>query len=746
MFFKSLVLFLLIMLNVYADFQPLHINADNATWNNITNDLWVKGNVKVLQFFKDGTKRQLRCDSLHYNRLTDKITAYGNVELIEADGNIYNADSIVIDSRFNSGILEGMRSITTDAARTNAKIVRRQEGNSTILEDVDYSPCKLCENGNVTWKLEAESVEHDQSERIVKYRNVYLVFKGVKIFYMPYFSHPDPKVKQKSGVLMPSFGYSKDLGFSISAPYLFAAKNQDLTIAPMIMTKKNPLLATEYRRRFYNGEMSLGGSYTRNHSTKKQFSQIPSKDRWNVSGLLCYHMTDRNRLTVDLNRASDTTYLTKFRLIKQSSTFSRQKNLTSTLNFEHFGDNAYGMIKSQSFQTDTPQTTPLILPYTRYRYQTSPFTNRSYLIWDSSFLGIFRKKPNLDKAGFDRTGKKLFRVSSGATWIVPYTTANGHIFKGTIATRADAYMSQYFNPYQADLSQQKKYDTKVTNRIFPQASIDWRYPLMTNFKTLNWILEPRGLIAIAPENLNRKIMPNEDSKLFTLDDTSIFLPNRFDGIDRVDQGRRGVLGVDNHMRWGQMQRASLFVGQTYRMDKKSVVGNPQGESAFVSDYVTRLLYQPNDWCAMFARASIKQQTLNARYSEYGTSLGKKILKLDASYVYAQKGLNYSNATISQVSYQLSSAINGNWKLSVSQIRNLRDKRKEALASFAGISFEDDCFTTKLSVYKSNYADRDIKPDTGFFLQFSLKNLGTFTPSSAPIYPGSPLTKFNYPKC
>ncbi len=714
--------------------QPLHVNANEASWNEKTNDLWLKGNVVATNFFDDGTKRQLKCDSLHYNRLTDQITAYGNVELVEADGNIYSVDRLTLDSKFNSGVLEGMRALTTDASRTNAKIVERQDGRSTVLKDVDYSPCKLCENGSVTWKLEAESVEHDQEERILKYYHVFLVFKGVKILYMPYFSHPDPKVKQKSGFLMPSFGYSKDLGFSVATPYLFAAKNQDLTITPMIMSKKNPLLATEYRRRFYDGEMSFGGSYTRNHSTKKQFDKIPSKDRWHMFGAMQYHMTDRNRLSVDLNRASDTTYISKFKLNKQTSTFSRQKNLTSTVNFEHFGDQAYGTIRTQAFQTDTPETTPLILPYARYRFQTSPFDNRSYVVWDSSLLSIFRKAPILAQ-----TGKQVFRVSSGGAWTMPHTTSNGHIFKSTLSTRGDAYVSQFYNPNQPQLSQQKKYDSQIESRIFPQASVDWRYPLMANFQQLNWILEPRGLVAVAPSKLNRRRMPNEDSKMFTLDDTSVFLPNRFDGLDLVDEGQRGVLGVDNHMRWGQQQRASVFLGQSYRFDKKAVVGSSQGEGRAASDYITRMLYQPNDWWVIFTRNALIRRTLHPRFSEVGTSLGKPVLKLDASYVYARHGLNNSSSKISQVNCQLSSAINESWKLSVAQIRNLKNFKMGALATFAGIAYEDDCFTTKFSVYKSDYSDRDIKPDTGFLLQFSLKNLGGFTPISAPTYPGSLLT-------
>ena len=731
--FRIFIVFSLLCLGIDAA-QPLYLRGDHASWNQKTYDLWIKGNVSVLQHLSDGTQRRLNCDSLHYNRLSDKITAYGGVEITEPNGDVLTADHLELDSHFNTGFLEGMRVFTTDAARFSAKNATRSEGHSTIFADADYSPCKQCADGSVTWKLEADSVEHDQTEKLIKYHHVFLVFKGIKILYMPYFSHPDPTVKQKDGLLAPAFGISKDLGFSMTLPYLFAAKNQDLTITPMLMTRQNPLLAAEYRRRFRDGEFSLSGSNTRMRHDKKLYTTIPKRDRWNVSSLLSWHMTDRNRLTVDLNRASDTTYLSRYRLNKQSSTFSRKKNLTSTVNYEHFGDSGYGIIRTQAFQTDTPLTTPIVLPYARYRYQTAQFANGSHLVWDSNLLSIFRRRPI-----FTQTGKQTFRASSGLTWNLPYTTANGHIFKTSLSTRGDAYMVKQYNPNQTTIVAQNKYNNDVETRIFPQAALDWRYPLLSTQERLNWILEPRGLIALAPQNLNRRRLPNEDSRMFALDDTSIFLPNRFDGIDLVDAGQRGVLGVDNHLRWGQQQRASIFMGQSYRFDHKVVVGQNQGEGRFASDYISRVLYQPNEWWVIFMRGAFMRNNMKPRYTEWGASLGKPMLKLDTSYVHARRGLNASSSMISQVNWQLSSEINENWKISVAQIRNMKHFQKGVLASFAGLTYTDDCFESKFSLYRSHYRDRDLKPDMGFFLQFSLKNLGSFTPSSAPTYPGSVLT-------
>ena len=40
-----------------------------------------------------------------------------------------------------------------------------------------------------------------------------------KVFYLPYFSHPDPTVKRKSGFLTPTYSSSENLGTSINVPY-----------------------------------------------------------------------------------------------------------------------------------------------------------------------------------------------------------------------------------------------------------------------------------------------------------------------------------------------------------------------------------------------------------------------------------------------------------------------------------------------------------------------------------------------
>src|SRR3546814_11691960 len=54
------------------------------------------------------------------------------------------------------------------------------------------------------------------------------------VLYTPYFSHPDPTIKRKSGILAPDVGNSTLLGTFVQAPfYISLTDSRDLTLAPM---------------------------------------------------------------------------------------------------------------------------------------------------------------------------------------------------------------------------------------------------------------------------------------------------------------------------------------------------------------------------------------------------------------------------------------------------------------------------------------------------------------------------------
>ena len=109
--------------------------------------------------------------------------------------------------------------------------------------------------------MKAARIIHDEGEKMMYFEDAALEFFGTPIAYLPYFSAPDPTVKRKTGVLVPSVSSSSVYGYSVEVPYFWAlAPNYDFTFTPMITTQQGPLLQGEWRHRLVNGSYSIRAS------------------------------------------------------------------------------------------------------------------------------------------------------------------------------------------------------------------------------------------------------------------------------------------------------------------------------------------------------------------------------------------------------------------------------------------------------------------------------------------------------
>ena len=55
------------------------------------------------------------------------------------------------------------------------------------------------------WELISKEFNHDKKNKLFEYKNSWLKIFDYKIFYLPYFNHPDPTIKRKSGFLTPYY-------------------------------------------------------------------------------------------------------------------------------------------------------------------------------------------------------------------------------------------------------------------------------------------------------------------------------------------------------------------------------------------------------------------------------------------------------------------------------------------------------------------------------------------------------------
>ena len=124
------------------------------------------------------------------------------------------------------------------------------------LGDVDESHLKKATE-KIKYRGPDETNYHiDKNKKIFEYKNSWLKIFDYKVFYLPYFNHPDPTVKRKSGFLTPSYTSSDNFGTSVNIPYYkILSVDKDITFNPKFYADKSFLLQNEYRQALSNSKI-----------------------------------------------------------------------------------------------------------------------------------------------------------------------------------------------------------------------------------------------------------------------------------------------------------------------------------------------------------------------------------------------------------------------------------------------------------------------------------------------------------
>lgn len=733
------------------------MSGDKVVFDEVRDTLTAEGNVEVSEFldpsrnskapffkkkFKTLSKeektksshakpeRYLRADHMTYDRKNKVLSLSGNIIFQDEHGNIIHADVLTFDEHFDNGFVEHIKILLTEEeGRMTAQKVTRKNGKKNIFKRATYSPCQICDTSPLPlWQLRAHDVIQDQEKEELTYRHVTMDVYGFPVLYAPYFFHPDPSVKRKSGFLFPTFSQSNALGAAIKVPYYYVIDNHsDLTLSPILTSKQGPIMLAEYRKRVRRGEVKLAGSLTSSRKLNRKNLRVneveptPPKTRFHVQAQGRFELSDYDLATFNINRASDTTYLRRYTIVTDSALVAKNKNLTSEAKLERFKGGTYAAVKGYAFQTDRPRTTPLAFPLGQLTHQTDAGRFGEILTFDTRVQNLSRKSQISGIA--PRNSQRI--ITQGKMY-VPYIHRSGQMLEWESQMRGDLYHIDHFT--RPGTTRPSAY---AAGRIFPQTAVTWRMPLMNPGKQASWMLEPLMQVNVSPSGLNDSKIPNEDSRLSELDDTNLFFLSRMNGFDRTDTGQRFVYGLNNGFYGPKNTRVFWFFGQSQRINRRG--GELIGDRKHASDYVTRLQVYPSEYFKVHYRGRFTKEG-NNRLSEITTNLGKPIFTLSTTYIFVNKRDTPIQREIRQLNWHLSSQFHENWRIGFSQNQNLVRSQKNSKAHMASLMYENDCFQTSLGVFQTSYRDRDIRPDKGFLVQFSFKNLGVFKPTSSGSFP------------
>lgn len=699
------------------------LEAKELSYNQLDDLILCKDNASVQTI-----DRVLKADSLIYNRSSGWFEAYGHGFFQDEFKNRLWFKKMTLNQKLEKGEAKKIFMYLEDGSKLKASSLKRFSNQNWESKEAWYTPCNLCQSSSPLWSLKAEKVVHNKDE--IKYKNAIFQLKNVPIAYTPYFFHPSPSIKRKSGLLIPRFNTSKDLGFYTVTPYYqIINDHQDLTFSPLVASKNPPLWTAEYRNRFHNGEAKILGSYGHSHQSGKY-----KKQHWLVRSSAEKHINSHYRFKMNINQASDLDYPIRYPIEKTMPFLTGDRNLTSAVSFERFFPNTYGTIESLWFQTEDQKKTPYVLPNGRFYYQGDADHLGGFWANHTDLLVLKRSKFRPEFYG-----TQMDRFSNEISWSRP-AIYKGNFLLFSFSQRVTGYHTKNYQNTPGSLP-------KKTNSLtlFPRASTQWSYPLIKRTSNFQWLIEPRALLTTAPPTFNSHHIPNEDCQITEQDENNIFLPDRFQGIDRFDVGTRGTIGIHQKLYNKSHQSFDLFLGST---------GTPT--SNFSPEYIASSQVRLRKWLGTRHRFALDRSSFKVRYGENGISLGEET-QLSFAHVFLNKG--FYQHPVSQLNLEIKSNVTENWSFSLAQILNFKKplnfssrslkpenaRKPLQFAHFAFVRYENECFSLDAGLFRTQYHNRSqgLIPDKGFLFTLSFKNLGSLGIASTDHYPGSLLTKFSH---
>lgn len=692
--------------------DPL-IESDDISFDENTNIITATGNVEI------GTQdRVLRADKVVYNKTTDIVVATGNVALMESSGEVMFVDDLEVTSDLKEGFLNHIGILFPDNSKMIANSAKRFEGRYLIADHGVYTACKLCD-GEPLWKVKGVRITHDNEEKDIIYRDAVVEFAGLPIFYTPYFSHPDPTVKRREGFLTPSGGIDETIGTFARTPYYFdIAPNNDLVVTPLISTEDILQVSTDWRYRSAAGSVNLSASLANANFITENGRDLGKQLRGHIRGDVQYNINNKWRTGAKINYTSDKSYLHRYNLPYEDILVNRGY-------LEYFNARNYGSANVYYFIDQRPNNLlvePIVAPELRYSALGEPDeTWGGRWSFDSSLLVTTRSR----SVDLDRQGASTRRLALDGGWERQLVSDTGFLTTLSGNLRADAYWAD--NVPDPNEPVGTGFSNIARLRPFAQANVSVRYPLGRHGNGYQQILEPIAMLSVAPTVSNNTVLPNEDSLDVEFDETSLFLPSRYTGIDRLEGGTRIAYGLRHAIIGDNGSRLNMMLGQIYRLEEDDTFIAGSGLNDRVSDIVGRINFYPRSWFNLSYGVRVDKDDFSFTRQEARTSFGNKYFRPTINYSFLKQTNSSTLAKefTEEISYSISSELAEHWTLSLSHLQAIQPD-PGARNTQLKLTYQDECFTAGITGRRDHTKRIDVEEGSSVLFHFYLKNIGGFS--------------------
>lgn len=701
--------------------------------------------------FKDNKKNNLTADKLSYDLNLKIITADNKVIFTDKNGNKFNFTKLKYNVDLEKGTGQNLNAQMIDKSTVSSTeaefdnkvgiLIAGSKNNQTLIDKFlnlfnnsqnFYTPC---ENKNINdksikescpdWSIETSKSIHDLEKKMVYHYGALLKIKNIPVFYSPYFSHPDPTVKRKTGFLPPVFKNFNDLGQTIKTPFFWDLGNdRDLTFSPIYYFDENSIYLTEYRQQNKDSRFYLDTSFTNGYKNLNKLSEngaaIQRTDGsrnhffFNFLGSFNDLLFSKNDLEMNIQRVSQKNYLA----VNEINTQYVKKDLIHLNN--NIILNSYEDNKKISIKTNIYENLNDDNPNTKYQYIfpsinfSNFFTkNEQYINFNTSFVA--------QNLGTNKNQSYINNTlgTTSETKILSFLNNVSNTFKTSFNN---------LNYYNENISGQKE---KSNSENYLTIAVENTYPLIKTNENNEQMLIPKIFTKFTTGSMNDSTSEN---KILTYGD--IYSMNRLSTITSPETGPSIGYGLEYESKNKNLEnivykKTNFSIGQiikpekNYEMPRSSTLQNTR--SAFVGSANFYYNYNQGN------NSEITNLNNNKLTLNYDYILGKDFNKILKNSISGDLGIGKNNFKVNyyeireianehfvELGYQKEFLNNLNFETGIK--RNLRYDFTET--NYIGTNYNSDCLQISLKLSKQFYENAEIKPSNSLTLSFVFKPFGS----------------------
>tara|TARA_R110000751_G_scaffold271365_6_gene371567 strand:+ start:61574 stop:63913 length:2340 start_codon:yes stop_codon:yes gene_type:complete len=717
----------------------LLLTANQITFNQDSETVVAEGAVQV-----DYDGYQLVARRLEYHQRSGRLKAYGDIEMVEPDGNRIYAQELDITDDFADGFVNSLRIERPDNTRIVADSAQRLDAESTTLTNGVYTACDICEENPEKpplWQIKARRVTQNGKTQTIRLEGAHFELFGKSIAYLPYLVVPDHTVKRKSGFLLPSFGYTKEIGAKVKIPYYFALNpHYDLTVSMSGLSRQGFLAEAEFRQQFSNGSHTLrvagihqlspgaftAGTVDANETTR---GLIASQAEFTINPIWTFGW---DLILQSDNSFANTYSITGYDAVTQVST-AYLEGLTGR---NYFDLRAYYFdVQSTLESSIAEEQQPIVHPSLDYGYTFEKPVAGGELNLNFNVLSLTRRKAESDIVNDRYAGIKgsNSRLTGEIEWQRTFITEAGLALTPLFAARGDVNLLDITAPvgYTGPLT-----SDSTVGRGMLTAGLEARYPIQMTTDNSSHIFEPIGQIYARNDEQMAGGLPNEDAQSFVFDASTLFERDKFSGYDRIEGGTRANLGVRYTGTFNNGVSLRGVFGQSFQiagLNSYSTpdlvnVGSNSGLETTRSDYVGSVGVDLPSGFSLTAAARLDKSTYDLERSDIGTSYISDAFSTSLAHTMVQPQPGYGSSTSRhEIKGAASFRLAENWRAFGSASYDI-ENRLMSDNSF-GFGYDDECIAISLSYSQTRDIDQAV--DWSIGASISLRTLGDISFGSSP---------------